>query len=202
MQASQKKRHSPPWQLIAILTVTIVPIVAAYVAYFTGMGVPEDHVNNGILLEPPKSLEPLLADAEGELPQFDGSNRVWRLLVPVPFPCEQVCQDHLYLTRQVHVRLGEKAERVERYAVNFGGEQGEQFLAQIAEAHPKLKHFSVSPSRWQDWLEDTNVPRPVDDDPYYLLVDQVGFAMMYYDRNNDGNQLLKDVKRVLRFSPE
>lgn len=202
MQTSQKPRSSPPWQLIAILAVTIIPIVAAYVAYFTGVGVPDEHVNNGKLLEPARSLEDVLADADGDLPEFGGENRVWRLVVPVPYPCNQTCQNHLYLTRQVHIRLGEKAERVERYAVNLGGKAGEDYLTEIADEHPRLKRLSVAGKQWQNWLAETNAPQNVDAEPYYLLVDQVGFAMMYYDRSNDGNQLLKDIKRVLRFSPE
>lgn len=194
----QQKKKS--WQLIAILVVTVLPIIAAYVAYFTGIGVPQEQVNEGELLVPAKNLQDLLPQAQGTLPSFE-NNYQWRLLIPITEECNEACQQNLYTTRQVHVRLGEKADRVERYAVNIGGSRGEEFLESIAKQHPLLKHFSVEEEQWQQWLQGTNAPADVDAQPYYILVDQVGFAMMIYNVQHEGNQLLKDIKRVLRYSP-
>lgn len=189
------------WQLTAILVVTLVPMIAAYVAYFTGIGVPQGRVNEGELLVPAKDLKDLLPAAEGDIPSFS-NNYQWRLLIPVNGECDEACQQNLYTTRQVHVRLGEKADRLQRYAVNVGGSKGADFLQAIGEQHPLLKNFSVDEQQWQQWLQDTNVPADISAEPYYILVDQVGFAMMYYGAQHHGNQLLKDIKRVLRYSPD
>lgn len=197
--AVQKPKKNP-WPLIAILAVTLVPLVAAYIAYFTGMGVPDDTVNEGELLSPAKNVAVILADAEGDIPDLS-NNLKWRLLIPVPQHCGDACQQNLYVTRQVHIRLAEKGERVERFAVNIGGGQGEEFLQQIKAEQPGLRQFSIADAVWHEWLRDSNVPDDLDDGHYYLLVDQVGFAMMYYTTHHDGNQLLKDLKRVLRYSP-
>ena len=35
-----------------------------------------------------------------------------------------------------------------------------------------------------------------------ILIDQEGFAMMAYDNHHSGNQLLKDIKRLLKYSYE
>lgn len=196
--AHNQKKMS--WQLLAILAVSIIPIVAAYIAYYTGWGVPQDTVNEGVLLQPTKNVADLLTEAEGDKPQF-ADNLQWRLLIPVPADCDKGCQQNLYITRQVHIRLAEKGDRVERYAVNLGGAAGEDFLRSIQAEHPGLKHFSVPPKTWERWLAGSNVPNNFTGDHYYLLVDQVGFAMMYYSLQHDGNQLLKDLKRVLRHSP-
>lgn len=197
VENAAQKRKKMSWQLAAILLVTLVPMAAAYVAYFTGWGVPESRVNEGVLLQPARNLADLLSLAEGDKPQTQ-NNLLWRLLIPVPANCDQGCQHSLYLTRQVHTRLADKAERVERYAVNLGGAAGADFLRSIQAEHPDLKSFTLAESDWRKWLADTNVPAT---DHYYLLVDQVGFAMMYYSEQHDGNQLLKDLKRVLRYSP-
>jgi hypothetical protein len=189
-----------PWPLIAILAITLVPLVAAYVAYFTGMGVPDDTVNEGELLSPAKNIAVVLADAEGDIPELS-NNLKWRLFIPVPQQCGDACQQNLYVTRQVHIRLAEKGERVERFAVNIGGTQGAEFLQQIKAEQPGLRQFTVTDEAWQAWLHDTNAPVDLAEGHYYLLVDQVGFAMMYYTTHHDGNQLLKDLKRVLRYSP-
>lgn len=198
-QVAEPKKK--PWQLIAILLVTIVPLIGAYVVYYTGFGMPDDAVNEGELITPAPNFEALRAYAAGDLPAFD-SNRKWRLLVPVPEDCAEQCQQNLYVTRQVHIRLAEKAERVERYAVNLAGSQGAEWLEGIKPEHPRLKIFEVPRERWNAWLEGTNVPSDAGAQHYYLLVDQLGFAMMFYTTDQHGNQLLKDIKRILRYSPD
>lgn len=189
-----------PWPLIAILAITLVPLIAAYVAYFTGMGVPDDTVNEGELLSPAKNVADILAGAEGDIPEFS-NNLKWRLFIPIPEHCGGACQQNLYITRQVHIRLAEKGERVERFAVNIGVDQGADFLQQIMAEQPGLRNFVVASAAWHEWLRGTNVPGDLVDGHYYILVDQVGFAMMFYTTQHDGNQLLKDLKRVLRYSP-
>lgn len=194
-------RTGPPWPLILIVATIVIPIVAAYVTYFTGMGVSEETVNKGALLQPPAKVESLLASSESDtLP--DMSERKWRMLVPVTAPCDELCQKNLYTTRQVHIRLGDKSPRVERWAVNLSGEQGERFLAEIQAEHPFLEHFSVPAEQWQEWLSQSNAPESVEQTPYYLLADPEGFAMMYYTTDHHGNDLLDDIKRVLRYTPE
>lgn len=189
-----------PWPLIAILAITLIPLIAAYVAYFTGMGVPDETVNEGQLLSPAKNTADILADAEGDIPEL-ANNLKWRLFIPIPEHCSEACQQNLYVTRQVHIRLAEKGERVERFAINIGGTDGAEFLQQIKAEQPGLRQFAVTQAAWQEWLRGTNVSEDLTDGHYYLLVDQVGFAMMFYTTDHDGNQLLKDLKRVLRYSP-
>lgn len=193
-----KKRS---WQIPTLFAITVLPIVAAYVAYFTGIGVPKDTVNEGTLITGAGNIKELLHVAEGDLPALE-HNRKWRLFVPISTPCNDECQQLLYVSRQVHIRLAEKADRVERFAVNLSGDDGAAFLASIAKEHPKLSSFSVNHREFASWISSTNIPQNASAHPYVLLVDQVGFAMMFYDIKNDGNQMLKDIKRVLRFSPE
>ncbi len=200
MANTTQNRRRMSWQLTAILVVTLVPMIAAYVAFFTGLGVPQDRVNEGVLLSPARNLADLASRAEGDVPQFT-NNMLWRLLIPIPANCDTACQQNLYVTRQVHIRLADKADRVERYAVNLGGAAGADFLQQIQAEHPGLKTFAVAEEDWQAWLRGTNAPVGVAQDHYYLLVDQVGFAMMFYSVQHEGNQLLQDLKRVLRYSP-
>ncbi len=189
-----------PWQLLAIIAVTVVPLIAAYVAYYTGMGVPEESVNEGIMLTPAPSFA-ALAELEGDALDFAAA-RKWRLIVPVPAECGDACQKNFYITRQVHTRLGAKAERVERYAVNLGGEAGNRYLESIKAGHPDLKMLDASGPQWQGWLGEAGAGLDLEGHHYYLLVDPQGFAMMAYTNDHTGNQLLADIKRILRYSPE
>lgn len=197
MPTAQKKT---PWQLYAILAVTLIPLIAAYVAYYTGIGVPDESVNEGTMLTPAPTMADLKG-LEGEVPEF-GTDRVWRLLVPIPEVCGESCEQNLYITRQVHTRLGAKAERVDRYAVNLAGEAGDSYLQAIAADHPDLKTMTAPLPQWQQWLRDIDAELDLNARHYYLLVDPQGFAMMAYTSEHTGNQLLTDIKRILRYSPE
>ena len=197
---AQPKRGA--WQLYAILLVTFVPLVSAYIAYYTGLGVPETTVNNGYLLQPAMDIKPLFAAAaDGETPNFK-DNKQWRILIPVASSCNAACVNNLYVTRQVHVRLGEKAERVERIAVPVNGEEAAEYLKNIAVEYPRLQVVNIPASIWQNWWSGASVPAQNLSEHFYFLVDPQGFAMLLYNENNDGNQLLKDIKRVLRYSPD
>ena len=194
--ASSKRKLGP---LYLILGITFVPLVLAYVAYYTGFGVPTDTVNEGTILKPVANVKELVAAGGG--PSFD-SNLKWRLLIPVRTPCDEGCERDLYLTRQVHIRLGEKSERVERWAVNLSGEAGRAYLQSIAAEHPKLQIMDIPDAAFAELLAGTNAPPLEGPEHFYLLVDQIGFAMMFYTTDQSGNQLLKDLKRVLKYSPD
>lgn len=200
MEAVIPNKKPMSWQVTAILAITILPIILAYVAYFTGIGVPKDTVNEGVLVSSAPNVKTLLETASGDVPGFE-ANQKWRLLIPISASCDAVCQENLFVTRQVHIRLAQKADRIERYAVNIDADAGAAYLQSIAAEHPKLKHFTVSNSAWRSWVGGSNIPEDIDAQPIYILVDQVGFAMMFYGAQHDGNQLLKDIKRVLRYSP-
>ncbi len=198
-----EKKKGLSWTIIAIMVVSITPIVGAYISFYTGFGVSKDTVNSGVLIESSsvKKLQDLLGDASGEKPSFE-RNYLWRIIIPMSEDCNEACQQNLYTTRQVHVRLASKADRVERYVANIGGEAGEQHLQTLAGDHPKLKHFSVTKEQWKTWTEGTNLPASAEAEPYYIIVDQVGFAMMYYTAAHEGKDLLVDIKRILRYTIE
>lgn len=182
--------------LLAILLASALPVVAAYVAFFTGVGVPTTTVNQGELLPEPLSTESLVSQSTWE---EIGKHKKWRIFIPLALPCMQDCEDILYTTRQVHTRLGEKAARLERYVINLSGLEGEQYLADIQQQHPLLKFTTVEPAHWQVWIDQSPFLIEQASRPYYLLVDQEGFAMMHY-RQQHGNDLLADIKRALKYS--
>lgn len=204
MMTNAHQETSPPVKsrkpLIAILLVSILPIAGAYFVFFTGFGMPDDTVNAGRLISPANHVTEILADGNEAALQQINDDKKWRIFLPVPENCNDGCEKNLYTTRQVHIRLGEKSTRVERYAVNLAGDEGEQYLESIREAHPLLKHVNVNRARWDSWVGVTDLNLDLEQTPYYLLVDQEGFAMMVYTADIHGNDLLKDLKRALKYS--
>ncbi len=189
------------WQLRAILLVSFVPVVAAYVAYYTGWGVPEGTVNNGLMIAPAVDVKPLMEKSEGDLPKLD-AKPVWRFVLPLGEQCNKACENNLYVTRQVGIRLGEKSLRVARMVINFGGKNGSDYLKSIAKDHPNLNVLTVGNMAWQQWLLEGNVTPPAQEAHHYYLMDPQGFVMLRYSDSNTGNELLGDIKRILRYSPE
>ena len=181
--------------LVMIALVSITPLALAYFMFFTGLGVPNNTVNSGTLLDSPLSLQELVSDDEW---QRLNAEKKWRLLLPVGERCSEACAEHLYTTRQVHIRLSEKSIRIERVALNHGGEQGDAYLKSLAEEHPFLKTETVSADTWRRWLAQSPQLSAQAED-FYLMVDQEGLAMMMYT-NEHGNDLLKDIKRALKYS--
>ena len=186
--------------LALILLVSILPIAGAYFVFFTGIGVPEQTVNAGKLISPINHVTEIFAGEHLDLLEQFRNDKKWRLFLPVTEYCNTECEKIFYTTRQVHIRLGDKSNRLERYAINLAGEKGEQFLLGIAEDHPYLRHVNIDRKRWDQWLASTNLDLDLDTTPYYLLIDQEGYAVMGYSSNIHGNDLLKDLKRALKFT--
>ena len=186
--------------LIIILLVSIAPVLLAYTAFFTGIGVPENTVNAGTLLKNPIRISDLFNRDDQDQVKDITKEAKWRLYIPVGETCNAACEANLYTTRQVHIRLSDKSARVERVALNLGGEAGLQYLESIHEAHPYLKILNVNPLRWYQWLDGSGSGLSGLGEHFYLLVDQEGYAMMFYTQKQHGNELLKDLKRALKYS--
>ncbi|MDQ2076237.1 hypothetical protein [Marinimicrobium sp. ABcell2] len=190
----------------AIMLVVALPLVAAMVVYHTGIGMPSGTANEGVLLTPPQPVAQLQLVEQGAAEQWDLSSerRRWRLLVPAFGGCNTQCEQTLFLTRQVHVRLGSDAYRMERFLLLGENEAVEANLATFLEQeHPGLRVMRLAENRLSDLLGQTNLAgsEPVAEGHYYLM-DQSGYLMMAYDPGHSGNQLLTDIKRMLKVTYE
>jgi len=192
-QAQKKGRRT----LLLVLAVSVMPVAAAYIMFFTGIGVPSNTVNNGVLMEKPLSIKEIMPAEQWESVTND---KKWRLLLPLGETCDAACEKNLYTTRQVHIRLADKSGRLERYLVSYGGTKSDAYAEKIKPEHPLLKHVSVSKRDWLHWIEQSPIIQQTLSQPYYLLVDQEGGAMMVYTEKQHGNELLKDIKRALKYS--
>lgn len=185
---------------IGVFAAVALPIVAAYVIFYTGIGIPRGTVNEGELLTPAHAVNKIQLFAEnGEPLTLTAEEPKWRYLILGEETCGDACAKLLYTTRQVHIRLGDKAHRVERLLVT-GAPLSEASRNEIASEHPRLRLATSDPVALDNWLADSDhagLKRPS-----ALLVDQNGFAMMVYDNHHTGNQLLKDIKRLLKYSYE
>ena len=199
---SSKQQKYSQRQGLLMLAIVLVPMIAAYVMFKTGWGMPAETINKGILLVPPQPVSELnLAENDKILSRlYPAEKKQWRIMVPVMANCEAACQQNLFITRQAHIRLAEKAYRVERILLTLD-EVSPQQKQQLLEKHPNVRWLDSSRTALTNWLADTNLAA-TQPDKYYFLIDQDGFAMMVYNTEHSGQNLLDDLKRVLKYTYE
>lgn len=185
---------------IGVVAAVALPMLAAYTVFYTGLGMPRGTINQGELLTPAQAVPELpLLDEQGQAVNFAQEDPKWRYLIVSGDACDANCEGLLYTTRQVHIRLGDKAPRVERMLLTTAP-LSEESRRKIAEQHPALRIATATSQQLSEWLADSDHAQL--ERPSALLVDQGGFAMMVYTGQHTGNQLLKDIKRLLKYSYE
>jgi hypothetical protein len=200
---------------LVIIAIVTTPMLLAYIMFQTGWGVSSSTTNNGELLTPALPIQELQVLTEDKVFEslfsehvFDetavkkisvnkSNAKKWRLLVPVTTACSDICQKNLYTTRQVHIRLAEKAYRVERIILSLD-ELSPTLLQQLDNEHPNTLRISSRRDLFSQWLAPAKIAESAEQ--YYYLIDQEGFAMMRYDVSHTGQNLLDDIKKLLKFT--
>lgn len=184
------------WSKWLVVCAVFVPMLFAFVIYETGVGIPTGTINKGVLLTPPQQIDSLeLTDLNGHPYKISEQPHKWHLVVPATSLCDEACVNALYVTRQVHTRLNEKYTRVDR--LFLVSDLDSATAALLKAEHKNIKVAKVDPEAWARLLADTNFERG-----NYLMMDPDGFLMMYYQDQHTGNDLLADLKRMLKFSRE
>jgi cytochrome oxidase Cu insertion factor (SCO1/SenC/PrrC family) len=198
-QVSEPIKKRNRYYGLLIIAIIVLPTIAAYVMHKTGWGIPTDTSNKGTLLQPARNIDELSLKNQDETLKLliQDAKKRWRILVPVSKACNDVCQNHLYITRQVHIRLAEKAYRVERVLLLLDSLTADK-IEQLKQEHPETIIVESNLGAFNDWLKISTLQMSAEN--YFYLVDQEGFAMMHYDINNKGQDLLDDVKKVLKFT--
>ena len=157
--------------------------------------------NHGDFIQPTRDIAELpLLTLEGEQWRYDNQKIKWRYLIADDGRCQQACRDMLYLTRQVHIRVGKNSQRLERLYLLLGDELAPDVKAFLENEHHYLRIIKTSTGDYNRWLSDSDI-QWAEGSARALLVDQAGQAMMYYTPEHDGNGLLEDINHLLKYSP-
>lgn len=178
-----KKQHANRLSLIAILVVSVVPLILAILMYFMQWGVPTNRTNNGLLISPPGQWQDLNAQLMSEA-NYDDSGANWTLLVQLDGACDESCNTNLHTLRQVHLALGKEAHRVKRSLIVATSDGMET----ITSEYPNMQLVKI-----------TNADILSQGAGIYV-VDPLGNIMMFYAFEQIGKPMLKDMKKLLRTS--
>lgn len=197
MTPAIKKRNK--FYGLLIIAAIVLPMVLAYLIFKTGIGFPSATSNKGDLLVPPQPIQQLNLEEKDNFFEtlYSSDKKRWRILIPVSKVCDETCEAHLYLSRQVHIRLAEKAYRVERVLLLLDP-FSEIELDKLKQEHPETLLVQSNTASLNTWLLETKLPASAEN--YFYLVDQEGFAMMRYNREHSGQDLLDDIKKLLKFT--
>lgn len=185
-------------RIIALLlfSIALVPVVLATAMYFGGWGATGASANKGELIQPVGEVAAFgLEDEQGQ-PLTDrfyplAEEPRW-LVLTLAGRCGPACQTALHKTRQVHIALGRESDRVERAV--WSAELTEEQL----EDYPELMRLRLA--------EGTSLPDRLPGaanllESYQIyVIDPNGNVILRYDDGNSGEDLLDDLKKLLRLS--
>jgi cytochrome oxidase Cu insertion factor (SCO1/SenC/PrrC family) len=175
------------WLLGAIF---VVPLLAAYVAYFWFP--PQGHVNYGELIAPHPLPDPALVEVNGAPFRLSQLKHKWVLLVADTAACDAYCREKLIYLRQLRLAEGKDAGRIERvWLVTDAAAPDPKIAAELPGLH--VVRAAGSPL-----VAALPAAQSVADHIY--VVDPLGNLMMRYPRDPDPKRILKDLSRLLRLS--
>jgi len=191
----KSNRHIP----ILLFLVAGLPVIAAFLMYFTESMVPEARNNKGTLIIPPLAVE-MLKLQQQQAGEGDVEGK-WTLIVFGENSCESKgCQDMLHKARQVNLALGREAGRVVRGYINIGGELEASAAASFKTSYPRLHLSHTDHLNLEVFLDKVVGSSEVLAQSYIFVSDPLGNVMMYYTPENQGGDLLDDLKKLLKVS--
>jgi cytochrome oxidase Cu insertion factor (SCO1/SenC/PrrC family) len=179
-------------QLYALLALFFGPLLIAWIWFFQFEDVRPGTVNKGDLIEPVVALADLELVARGEEIAASPFAGDWSIVVLAPETCDERCEQALYITRQVWIRLNKDADRVQR--VLLAGPD----VDYPAAAHLDLKAYDADASTFARFID--SIERSSDGAERVYLVDPQGNLMMSYPPEFTPAMLHDDLKRLLRYS--
>ncbi len=181
------------WKMIALLLVCASPVIASYFTYYVIR--PEGRRNYGELIQPQRALPAWQGtDVQGRPVALSSLKDQWLLISVADTACNEACQKHLYLQRQLRETLGREKDRLDWVWLRTGNAPLDPALAQATSAATVLQ---VPADELARWLEPAP-GRKLEDHLY--VVDPIGNWMMRFPADIDPKQAKRDLDRLLRAS--
>ena len=162
---------------------------------------PEGTTNQGMLVHPARPLtlpaDMMVADVSAK----DYLSGKWTLLYIGDADCDDVCSGNLYKLRQVRIAQNENMKRIQTLYMVLGDELPDALGAMLASDYPSMDLALVPASLAEQFSADfliDGVSMEGAERIYY--VDPLGNLMMYYSTDANPGGMLKDLKKLLKYS--
>lgn len=181
------------WKMLGLMLVCAAPVIASYFTYYVVR--PEGRRNYGELIDPQRPLPAFTGtNAQGQAVPLASLKDQWLLISVADSACNEACQEHLLLQRQLRETLGREKERLDWVWLRTGDAALSEPL-QKATAAAQVLH--VDAQALAGWLQPA--PGQKIEDHLYL-VDPLGNWMMRFPAPLDAKQAKRDLDRLLRAS--
>jgi len=198
----QSAGKRPSFTLVLMFMVFIVPILSAVVVYNIKGLQPPGMTNYGELVSPARPLQPFRLNLpDGSMLDVEKLKGIWTLVSFAPGDCGPICQQNIYKMRQVRWSQGDQMNRVQRLLV-FVNQASTDTLATVINEYPGMMVATGSPEntgRLASQFRIKGQPAAETGDNIYVI-DPLGNLMMSYPRDADPSLMLKDLKKLLKFS--
>ncbi|WP_162569279.1 SCO family protein [Variovorax sp. SRS16] len=184
------------WKMIIVGLCCAAPVIASYFTYYVVR--PEGGHAYGELIDPQRPLPELVATApdgtQVHLPTLKGQ---WLLIVVADAACDALCEQQLYLERQLRESLGREKERLDRVWLVSDSAPLPERLANGLHGATVLRVPAAELARWL-----TPAPGHALSEHLYV-VDPMGNWMMRFPARMDAagaGRAKRDLDRLLRAS--
>jgi hypothetical protein len=151
--------------------------------------------NLGELVKPTLDFAPLLSGVEvTEKPK-------WKIVIAGGTGCDNVCEDMLFNSRQVHMLLGKSTRRVERVYLADMATVDTESLELIKLQHPFLTILPNNIDVFAQIVSKSSADWDLQETRYFVVTPDLK-AILYYTKEFDGAGLLDDLKHLLKYSPD
>lgn len=193
---AQRRTRSGRWKMIAVLLCCAAPVVASYFTYYVIR--PEGRSVFGQLIDPQRPTPPLaVRTPAGEALNLQSLKGQWLLVSVAGAACDALCEQQLYLQRQLREMLGREKDRIDRVWLLTDDAPVPERLATGLHGATVLR---VPADALAQWLQ----PEPGHTLAEHLfVVDPMGNWMMRFPARMDAQTAPKakrDLDRMLRAS--
>ena len=194
--ATAQRSRFGRWKMLGVLAICAAPVVASYLTYYVIR--PEGRRNYGELINPQRALPDTVATAlDGTAIPLASLKGQWLLVSVAGGQCDAVCQNHLYLQRQVRETLGKEKERLDWiWLINDAATPAES----LAPALQKATVLRMDNAALSAWLAPAAGHQQSE---HLYVVDPMGNFMMRFPAGMDKEGAAKakrDLDRLLRAS--
>jgi len=162
---------------------------------------PEGTTNRGLLVHPARPLT-FPADLKvAGAPANDYLQGLWTLLYIGDGDCDEVCNNNLYKMRQVNIAQNENMKRVQRLYLVRGDELPAALGNLLEKEYSKMATALFSDAQAQQMAADFLIEDvSMEGAERVYIIDPLGNLMMYYQADADPGGMLKDLKKLLKYS--
>jgi len=182
--------------LLGLIAVFVAPIVLGSVVFLNSdrLGLSVETTNYGTLIQPPVNLSVEGVTVDGEPADVEVLVRnKWTLLYITPESCGDACKARQALMKRMRLLTNEDMRRLQTASIYS---QAPSNTAELANNYSNMA-IAIADENASDFLKQ--FPK-LDEHPIYVI-DPLGNLMMYYTGDSpDIKRIMKDFKRILKYS--